>query len=120
MSNSHSFTLDGKLVLVTGASSGIGKELAVVLTKMGIPNSRQQAELLFSCIDADNSGGITPQELAGSEAALAGSWRSAPGIVAGAVPRDQDRTVSVPGYPGFSRIAPWRAEGFREEAGGGW
>jgi NAD(P)-dependent dehydrogenase (short-subunit alcohol dehydrogenase family) len=61
-------TLDGKRVLLTGPSSGIGKDTARALGALG-------AEVVCACRSAESSA-ATVDELSGS--ATAGSFRTAP------------------------------------------
>ena len=48
MTNFNPFTLEGKTILVTGASSGIGRGIAIACSKMGatvIVNGRNESRL---------------------------------------------------------------------------
>ena len=67
MNDFNPFTLEGKVILVTGASSGIGRGIAVTCSKMGanvIINGRNVAKLQeTSCLMESDSAIIKPGDL---------------------------------------------------------
>lgn len=71
MSGFNPFTLEGKVILVTGASSGIGRGIAVTCSKMGatvIINGRNIAKLQeTSSLMEPNSAIIKPSDLKDAE-----------------------------------------------------
>lgn len=64
MGNYNPFTLEGKIILVTGASSGIGRGVAIACSKMGaivVLNGRNQQKLdeTFSQLEGDGHKVLT-------------------------------------------------------------
>lgn len=75
MDGFNPFSLDGKIVLVTGASSGIGRGIAITCSKMGatvIVNGRNQERLkeTFSLMEGENNS-LVVGDLTDSQTLLA-------------------------------------------------
>ena len=87
MTGFNPFSLEGKTILVTGASSGIGRGIAVTCSKMGakvIINGRNVEKLEgTNNLMADNSSFIMPGDLTDSEAlaTLVGALPKLDGLV---------------------------------------